>query len=200
MHSFEPASFPEIWISKETWPLPSSYKTKSGLFGVRKDVSVGLALIRANMASIRAAERNFLIETEYGRAKSKIVLTYMIRGTYVRDFKGESPFVLFDVFFRQFDRGCGDLPTRLHVYEHLNLSGVPIAEYCSDSESYYWFSGRDTYLKVCNERGEFIGYLVVTEFGYDVQGCMDSNSKVQDDMKHALHYLKSEGERIERAR
>lgn len=188
--ALNPARGSAVWISKDTWLLPSG--TAEG----RRDVCVGATFIRADMGKIRRADRNYARQTIVGREKGKLHFVYAVDGSYFRNDDPRNPFVVIRIFGRNKEHGCGQLPAELQVYEHRDQYGRLVVEYYAVKvDKYYWFRGRDTYYAVCGQRGEIIGYLLVTEFGYDVNGCADGVRHVRDDMEKALQFMKTDSEK-----
>lgn len=64
----------------------------------------------------------------------------------------------------------------LDVFIHVDDHGDLVTETRSDSEDVYWTASRDLFLPVRDHAGEWVCFLLVQEFGIDIDGVPDRES------------------------
>jgi len=190
------------FVVREPWRLA---KDRDGFFGrldKRREVAVGGAFVRAGLTDIKAAERDY--RAYWKRFRGKYVAAYPVRESYERgiDPRSGASWVTLDVFQHGRVTGIQRLgcdPYRLHVrrLEQVRAARVTV-EYVATGDL-YWMAGRDHYVPVV-EGEDTIGWLIVTEFGFDIDDCSDAFSHVRDSVRDYLSFMKDEAEKRAEAR
>lgn len=63
----------------------------------------------------------------------------------------------------------------LRTCDLFDADGHPTGNYYAESEDFHWFAGRDTFIPVHTSDGAFVGTLVVSQAGLDVDGVPDGD-------------------------
>ncbi len=185
------------FVLREPWRLA---KGRDGFFGrltKRREVAVGAAFVRADLADIKAAERDH--RAYWKRFRGKYAAVYPIRDSYERgiDPVSGASWVTLGVFQRGRVRGVQRLgcdPYRLNVRRLEQVRGGRVSVEYMATGDLHWMAGRDHYVPV-SEGGRTVGWLIVTEFGFDIDDCSDAFSHVRDAVGDYLDFAKEEAER-----
>jgi hypothetical protein len=163
-------------------------------------VQQGAALVRADVATIKAVENDF---PRYpGRPGTSYESIVPIDGSHLRGLDPRSsPFAALRVRFES------DLPfpfstyaCDLRILNRLRADGRLVCDIASPSADFYWMAGRDLYLPVVASDGSFQGELVVRLFGFDLRGVPDGDDARRIGLRSSLGSLKREAEALFRAR
>ena len=58
----------------------------------------------------------------------------------------------------------------MKLLDYYSKEGYYISDYYSENKSdLNWMAGRDTFYKVKDSDGQFVGYLIATELGFDIK-------------------------------
>lgn len=163
-------------------------------------VQQGAALVRADVATIKAVENDF---PRYpGRPGTSYESITPVSDAYLRglDPRGK-PFAALRVHFES------DLPfpysgyaCDLRVLNRLREDGHIVCDIASPSRDFLWMAGRDLYLPVVASDGSWHGELVVRLFGFDLRGVPDGDDARRAGLRSSLGSLKREAEALFRAR
>jgi hypothetical protein len=163
-------------------------------------VQQGAALIRADVATIKAVENDF---PRYpGRPGTSYESIAPVPGAYLRglDPRGK-PFAALRVRFES------DLPfpfsgyaCDLRILNRLREDGHLVCDIASPSRDFLWMAGRDLYLPVLASDGSWQGELVVRLFGFDLRGVPDGDDARRAGLRSSLGSLKREAEALFRER
>jgi hypothetical protein len=163
-------------------------------------VQQGAALVRADVAAIKAVENDF---PRYpGRPGTSYESIVPVLGSYLRglDATGRA-FAALRVRFES------DLPFPFSGYEcdlrilnRVRADGRLACDIASPSRDFYWMAGRDLFLPVRASDGSWQGELVVRLFGFDLRGVPDGDDARRAGLRGSLGSLKREAEELFRAR
>ncbi len=153
-------------------------------------------LMRADLASIKAAENDYRVYLDnIGTNYDEI---FPVDGSYfVGDDPGGRPFSTLTIRFRS------DLPfpfssysTRLAILNRFDGAGVLHTDIYSTSSDFQWLAGRDVFLPVATSDGEWIAFLLVRHFGFDLDGVPDGPNNRDEAIRCSLGNLKRNAERL----
>ncbi len=163
-------------------------------------VQQGAALVRADVATIKAVENDF---TRYsGRPGTSYERIEAVPGSYLRglDPRG-SPFAALRVRFKS------DLPfpfssyrCDLRILNRVRGDGRIVCDIASPSRDFYWMAGRDLFVPVAASDDTWQGELVVRLFGFDLRGVPDGDDVRRAGLRSSLGSLKREAEALFRER
>lgn len=156
----------------------------------------GAILIRADFATIKAVERDYPKYLE--RAGQNYEEIRAVEGSYRNGTAPEvGPFGTHRMYFRS------DLPFPFSNYEcdlvvvdRLDPSGNPRCDVYSTSSDFHWLAGVDTYLPLRDSSGGFQGWLIVRQFGFDLDDTPDGDSDRESALRSSLTNLKRDAERM----
>ena len=155
----------------------------------------GAILIRADFATIKAVERDY--PKYFERAGQNYEEIRAIDGSYR---SGSAPEVGAFGTHRMYFR-C-DLPFPFSNYEcdlvvvdRHAPSGNPRCAVYSTSSDFHWLAGVDTYLPIRDSSGGFQGWLIVRQFGFDLDDTPDGDSDRESALRSSLTNLKRDAER-----
>lgn len=98
--------------------------------------------------------------------------------------------VLSDLPFPFGDYG-GDNRVRLS----LRPDGLVMNEvYMAKCDDFHWLAGRDVFLPLRSSKGEYLGLIVIQEFGFDLDGVPESDGNRKEAVRAALGNKKREAE------
>lgn len=156
----------------------------------------GAILIRADFATIKAVERDYPKYLE--RAGQNYEEIRAVEGSYR---KGTAPEVGAFGTHRMYFRS--DLPFPFSNYEcdlvvvdRLDTTGSPRCDVYSTSSDFHWLAGVDTYLPIRDSSGAFQGWLIVRQFGFDLDDTPDGDSDRESALRSSLTNLKRDAERM----
>jgi hypothetical protein len=181
-------------LNAEAWDL-SAEGAPWDSFEVDAIAEQAAVLMFADRAAIKAAENDFVsypdnIDEEYEAI-------YPRRESYRRgsDPSG-NPFAVVGLYFR-----C-DLPFPYSDYEcdlrmltSIDAQGRLVTDIESPSSDFHWFAGRDVYLPVETSAGRRVAYLVVRQYGFDLDGVPDGRDQRIAALQGSLGNLKLNSER-----
>ena len=180
----------DLWISGGELNLRPDASPRSSNWSTlaRPYMYVGVVIIPTPLQDIRAGERDY---TEFVKVfRQDYVAVYPVLGSYVYGFDPHGyPFVEIDVYYHNKKSwGCEPVQTS-HLLEHC-VDGRIVVDYYNNSPDYIWFSGRDTYYPICKEsNGGLDGYLIVTEFGFDIRDCPEKGGTVRNGIRDHIQYM-----------
>ncbi len=164
--------------------------------GVAPLMEQSAALLRADLASIKAVENDYRAYPNYVEADYEEI--FPIDGSF---FVGEDPAGLtYSALAIQFR--C-DLPfpfssytTRLRILNRFDADRVLSTHIYSTSEDFYWLAGRDVFLPVETSEGKWVAFLLVRHFGFDLDGVPDDSDNRREALRGSLGNLKRYSERL----
>jgi len=163
-------------------------------------VQQGAALVRADLATIKAVENDF---PRYpGRPGTSYESIVPVAGAHLRGLDPAGrPFAALRVRFESdlpFPFGTYDCDLR--ILNRLRADGRVACDIASPSHDFYWMAGRDLFLPVRASDGSFQGELVVRLFGFDLRGVPDGDDARRAGLRASLGSLKREAEALYRER
>jgi hypothetical protein len=159
-------------------------------------VQQGAALVRADLAAIKAVENDF---PRYpGRPGTSYESIVPVPGSHLRGLDPAGrPFAALRVRFES------DLPfpfssyaCDLRILNRVRADGRVACDIASPSRDFYWMAGRDLFLPVRASDGSFQGELVVRLFGFDLRGVPDGDEARRAGLRASLGSLKREAEAL----
>lgn len=162
---------------------------------VRPELEQAAALIRADLATIKAVESDYgVYPANVGSDYEEI---YPVDGSY---FVGSDPQGrAFSTLKLRFE--C-DLPfpfssyrTRLNIFNGYDDEGLLRTDIYSTSSDFYWLAGRDVFLPVTDSEGEWVAWILVRHFGFDLDGVPDGARHRREALRGSLGNLKRNSER-----
>ena len=166
--------------------------------GVRPLMEQSAALLYADLASIKVVENDYRAYSKNVGADYEEI--FPIDGSYFigTDTAGR-PFSTLTIRFR-----C-DLPfpfsgytTRLGILNQFDDANVLYTYIYSTSKDFYWLAGRDVFLPVTTSEGEWVAFLLVRHFGFDLDGVPDGSDNRREALRASLGNLKRNSERLYR--
>ncbi len=182
------------------WPLDEEQGAPWKDITVPALLEQSAALLQSDLATIKAVENDY---REYpNNVGADYEQIFPLDGSYYigRDPSGR-PFSTLRLSFE-----C-DLPFPFSTYETLlcilnrfSDGGVLYTDIYSKSEDFYWLAGRDVFLPVQDWRGEWVSYLIVRQFGFDLEGIPDGPKHRREAIRASLGNLKRNAEELFRGR
>lgn len=180
----------EAWeLSEEGAPWDS--------FEVEATAQQGAALIRADLATIKRLENDYRLYPENAGADYEEI--YPVAGGHQRgkDPRGED-FAAVQLYFRcELPLWYPDYSCDLRMLTCLDETRRVECHIYSKSEDFYWLAGRDVFLPLrSSDSPESAprGYLVVRQYGFDLEGVPDGESNVREALRGSLGNLKRRAE------
>jgi len=152
------------------------------------------ALFHVDMATIKRAENDY--STYPDRVGADYLEIHPVPGghLYGEDEAGR-PFRFVRIFFRS------DLPfpfssyaCDLRILNRVDAEGLLHTDIYSPSPDFHYMAGRDVFLPVRDSADEIVAYLLVREFGFDVDDVPDRRRHRAEALRGALGNLKREAE------
>lgn len=160
--------------------------------GVRVDVRVeqAAALLFADLEAVKAAENDYRRYPENVGADYDWI--YPVEDSYFVPADDESP----SWSTLRLDFKC-DLPfpfsgyrCDLRILNEIDDQGRLVTHIYSTSDDFYYMIGKDVFLPVDTSDGERVGYLLVRDFGFDLDGVPDKAKHRQAAIRSSLGNLK----------
>lgn len=183
----------------ETWDLGVAAGEPWRSVRVRPLMEQAATLISSDLATIKAVENDYRLYPENVAADYEEI--FPLAGTYRlgRD-PGDRPFSTLTIRFE-----C-DLPfpfsgytTVLDIFNYFDADGVLRTDIHSASPDFHWLAGRDVFLPVEDSAGDWVAFLVVRHFGFDLDDVPDKSKHRQEALRGSLGNLKLNAERAWRA-
>jgi len=158
-------------------------------------VEQAAALFLADMEAIKAAESDYrAYPTNVGADYEAIrpVEGSLVRGVDERD----RPFNAHTLYFRcDLPFPFSDYECELHVLARTNELGEVVTDIYGPGDDFHYMGGRDTFLPVTTAAGDWVGFLNVRWFGFDLDGVPDGASNRREAMRGSLGNLRRNAER-----
>ncbi|MFT7669807.1 MAG: hypothetical protein ACI8X5_002514 [Planctomycetota bacterium] len=183
-----------------SWNMEREKKGPWSEVDVRPLMEQAAILLRADLANVKSIENDYRAYPDnVGMDYEEI---YPVDGSYFVGSDSDSrPFSTLSLRFR-----C-DLPfpfttysTLLRILNRFDESGVLYTDIYSTSNDFYWMAGRDVFLPVTTTDGEWVAFLLVRHFGFDLDGVPDGSDDRQEALRSSLGNLKRNSERLYRNR
>lgn len=191
----------EIWVPDRdaySWRIRSDQGHQdfwSGWHG-RVIVCSGMVLINADLRRVKAAERDYRAFVRFLGDEYHAV--YPIEDSYMFGEGDQGRFTQIDLFYKARGRlGClKSAELRLRVRERC-VENLIITDYYADSASpdYYWLAGRDLFCPVYGNTKEPVAFIILTQFGFDITDCLDSEINVRRHIRKHLEFWKGRAEK-----
>ncbi|MFT4711509.1 MAG: hypothetical protein ACI9D0_001629 [Bacteroidia bacterium] len=153
-----------------------------GAIDVTPLMEQGAAVLNADLATIKAVENDYRLYLKHlGEDYEEI---FPVEGSYYqgRD-AAEQPFSLLALRFTcDLPFPFSDYTTDLKLRNRFDAEQVLYTDIYSTSSDFYWLAGRDVYLPITTTAGDWVGFLLVRHFGFDLDGVPDG----ADDRRNAL--------------
>ena len=166
----------------ESWDLEDEPKGPWGDIDVTPLMEQGAAILNADLATIKAVENDYRLYPKHiGEDYEEI---FPVEGSYYqgRD-DNERPFSLLALRFTcDLPFPFTDYTTDLKLRNRFDSQGVLYTDIYSTSSDFYWLAGRDVYLPIKTTEGDWVAFLLVRHFGFDLDGVPDG----ADDRRNAL--------------
>jgi hypothetical protein len=168
------------------WDLGAERAAPWSELDVRPLLEQGAVFVRADLATIQAAENDYRVYRERPGAEFEAI--WPVPGSYVvgRDPAGR-PFAALELFFES------DLPfpftsytCDLAILKTVSDEGLLVTEIVSRSRDFHWFAGRDLYLPVTASDGAPQGFVVARVYGFDLDGIPDRASHRRAALRSSL--------------
>jgi hypothetical protein len=184
-------------LCAETWNMKAEGAPWDAV-GVRPLMEQSAALLYADLATIKAVENDYRAYPKNVGADYEEI--FPIAGTYfIGTDSADRPFSTLTIRFR-----C-DLPfpfssytTRLGILNQFDDANVLYTHIYSTSEDFYWLAGRDVFLPVTTSNGDWVAFLLVRHFGFDLDGVPDDSDNRREALRGSMGNLKRNSERLYR--
>jgi hypothetical protein len=184
----------------DSWAMEDeSFGPWSGL-DVSPLMEQGAALLHADLATIKAVENDYRVYSENVEADYDEI--YPVPGSYYlgKD-DAKRPFTALTLRFTcDLPFPFSDYSTRLGILNRFDATGVLYTDIYSTSSDFYWLAGRDVFLPVTTSEGEWVAFLLVRHFGFDLDGVPDGADDRRVALGISMGNLKRNAERLWRAR
>lgn len=191
----EEATVRDGLLEAEAWDLSSEGSSRWTELPNAPRAEQAAVLIHAGTPAIKRIENDFRLYRDFRGADYESI--YPKKREYLRgvDANGDG-FATVGLHFR-----C-DLPFPYSDYTcHLRIlnrvvEGRLSTDIFSDSEDFHWLAGRDKYLPVETSEGEFVGILLVRQYGFDLDGVPDKPKHRRSALRGSLGNLKRAAEAL----
>lgn len=165
---------------------------------VRPVMEQAAAILHADLASIKAVENDYRAYPNNVGADYEEI--YPIASSYfIGSDPARRPFSALTIRFRcDLPFPFSDYTTRLGILNTFDGAGVLHTDIYSTSEDFYWLAGRDVFLPVSDSEGEWVAFLLVRHFGFDLDGVPDGPSNRREALRTSMGNLKRNSERLYR--
>jgi hypothetical protein len=179
----------------EAWDLSLEGGAFNGLPN-RPLAQQGAVLMHADLASIKAAENDYRRYPDDPGANYEEI--YPLAGTHVRgvDPAGRAFAALAIRFRSDLPLWYGDYRCDLRLLNVIDPAGRLACHIYSTSDDFHWLAGRDVFLPLDASDGARAAYLVVRQYGFDLDGVPDDEANVREALRGSLGALKRRAERL----
>ncbi|MEM7306970.1 MAG: hypothetical protein AAF682_09885 [Planctomycetota bacterium] len=156
----------------------------------------GATLMFADLATIKAAENDYrLYPNDPGSSYEEI---YPLADTFVRgtDPQGNGFSALRIRFRCDLPLWYPDYRCTLRLLNRIDPKGRLACDIYSTSSDFHWLAGRDVYLPLDASDGERVAYLVVRQYGFDLDDVPDSEKNVREALRGSLGNLRRRSEAL----
>lgn len=184
----------------DSWDLQGEESGPWSKLDVRPLMEQGAALVLADLATIKAVENDY--RAYPGNVGADYEEIYPEPGSYFlgKD-EAERPFSALTLRFTcDLPFPFSDYSTRLGILNHFDGAGVLSTDIYSTSPDFYWLAGRDVFLPVTTSDGEWVAFLLVRHFGFDLDGVPDGAEDRRVALAGSMGNLKRNAEQRWRAR
>lgn len=183
-----------------SWKLEEEGAPWNGL-EVNPRAQQGAVVIRADLAKIKQAENDYRTYPDIPGASYEEI--YPLGNSYVKceDESGRC-FSSLRLYFRsELPLWYPDYSCDLRLLNWVDQGGRLNCDIYSTSEDFHWLAGRDVYLPLerttaGEAQSERAGYLVVRQYGFDLDGVPDGEDNVQSALRQSLGSLKRNAEAL----
>lgn len=165
---------------------------------IRVDVQAEQAatLMLAGLDSIKTAENDYRLYPENVGAKYREI--YPLDGSFVR---GEDPegreFAALRIYFRSpLPLWYDDYRCELNSLTQIDARGRVVCHIYSRSDDFHWMAGRDVFLPVETSLGQRLAYLVVRQYGFDIDDVPDKPGNRRAALRGSLGNLRRRAEAL----
>jgi len=161
-----------------------------------RDVHQAVALVRADLEAIKAAENDYA--TYPGEAGAEYEAIHPVDGRHVRAAprEGAAPQVATQLFFRvDLPFPFGDYECLLRILNRVDAAGHLVTDIYSTSPDFHWMAGRDVFVPLTSSSGAHVAMLVVRWLGFDLDGVPDGTGARRAGLRAGLGRLKRRAER-----
>lgn len=176
------------------WKL---HEDENNPWGSKHDplVEQAATLFLADLVAIKEAESDYrAYPTNVGADYEAIrpVADSLVQGVDDLD----RPFNVHTLYFRcDLPFPFSDYECNLNILARTNALGEVVTDIYGPGKDFHYMGGRDTFLPVTTAEGDWIGFLNVRWFGFDLDGVPDGASNRREAMRGSLGNLRRNAER-----
>lgn len=187
-------------LFSEPWNLEQEPQGPWEQLRVEPLMEQAAALIRADLATIKAVENDYRLYPSNVGADYQAI--YPLADSYRLGVDpGGRPFSTLSIYFKcNLPFPFSSYRTELKILNRLDANEVLYTDIYSTSKDFHWLAGRDVFLPVVNSEGRWVAFLVVRQFGFDLDGVPDGPDQRRQATRSSLGNLKRNAERRYRAR
>lgn len=152
-------------------------------------VEQAATVFRADLATIKEVENDYRHYPD--NVGSDYLAIYPLEGSHYRGegFDALSIYFRCDLPFPFFDYEC-----ELHILNEIGPGGGLVTHIYSTSRDFHWLAGRDVLLPVEASDGAWVAFLLVRQFGFDLDGVPDGPKHRRAALRGSLGNLKRKSE------
>jgi hypothetical protein len=185
----------------DPWTLPEDcWPAHDG----ERDVVMGALFMAADIAVIKNCESDFSRYFHYPGNRYEAVAP--VSGTYLAHCEDGNPSAcglpcalmtsISVDFASDLPFPFGTYALRLRMLTDLDEVGRPVTWIYTDSEDFHWLAGYDLFEPIHNSQGDFVGTLVIRQFGADIDGVPDRCSHREAGFRTVLGGLRRNAEAL----
>ena len=187
-------------LFSEAWSLKQEPSGPWKELRVEPLMEQAAALIHADLATIKAVENDYRAYASNVGADYQAIYPLLDSYRIGRDPEGR-PFSALALYFKcNLPFPFSSYRTELSILNRFDDQEVLYTDIYSTSEDFYWLAGRDVFLPVSNSQGQWVAFLVVRQFGFDLDGVPDGPDNRREATRSSLGNLKRNAERRYRER
>jgi len=172
-------------------PLPPCWER----LDVTPQIEQGAALVRSDLDTFKAVENDFRLYLGHRGADYEWIYPEPGRFFTGVDSSGRPVNTSLVVFRCDLPFPFTHYDCRLHVLNRLDGAGRLWTDIYSTSRDFHFLAGRDAFVPVRAGDGRAVGFLIVRDFGFDVDGVPDKARHRASALRRSLGNLKLEAER-----
>ena len=183
------------FLMAPTWELQGDQPGPWGQVEVERTIEQGAAFVRSDLETFKAVENDYRLYPSHRGARYDWI--YPAEERYFRgeDADGNPLNTSLIVFRCDLPFPLSNYDCRLHVMNRLDERGRLNTDIYSTSRDFYYMAGMDVFLPVRAGSGDPVGFVVVRDFGFDLDGVPDKGKHRTGALRRTLGNLKLEAER-----
>lgn len=177
------------------WELHEDPSNSWGVAGEPRIEQVASVFL-ADLDAIKAAENDYRVYPSNVGADYEVIGP-VAKSYFVGEDEDERRFACHRLYFRcDLPFPFSDYECDLHILSRTNDRGEVVTDIYSPTDDFYYMGGRDTFLPLETADGDWIGFLNVRWFGFDLDGIPDGASERKEAMRASLGNLRRNAERL----